>query len=212
MTYHKDAAVKQAVWDTDQWVSYDDATTLGQKIEYANKLCLGGTMIWAVSQDNANGAGAGALSDGTDLFPGTSQLQKSQAKSPDVKSPEGQCFITQCSKTPNRECPINGWGAVQQLNGNKQDVSIGHGCGKGESRTYCCPKNDMPTCFWKGSAPSCTAGCDKGDLELTYDTNGCSSNHKTLCCKKTTSDEAVSKCGKLASELRTICNQVTDLQ
>ena len=42
MTLDKDAAVKQAVFDSNQWVSYDDSETLKLKVDYANSLCLGG--------------------------------------------------------------------------------------------------------------------------------------------------------------------------
>lgn len=38
----KQAAVKVATWDDDQWVSFDDVDTLGLKVSYANKRCLGG--------------------------------------------------------------------------------------------------------------------------------------------------------------------------
>lgn len=47
--YDKKNAVKYIVWDQDQWVSYDDEETFKQKIEFANKLGLGGLLIWAVS-------------------------------------------------------------------------------------------------------------------------------------------------------------------
>jgi chitinase len=47
--YDKENAVKYIVWDQDQWVSYDDEETFKQKIEFANKLGLGGLLIWAVS-------------------------------------------------------------------------------------------------------------------------------------------------------------------
>lgn len=36
------AAVKIVTWDTDQWVSYDDAETMKTKIDFANQHCLGG--------------------------------------------------------------------------------------------------------------------------------------------------------------------------
>ncbi|RDK45955.1 hypothetical protein M752DRAFT_205712, partial [Aspergillus phoenicis ATCC 13157] len=38
----KDAAVNVVTWDTDQWVSYDDETTIKMKKDYANGKCLGG--------------------------------------------------------------------------------------------------------------------------------------------------------------------------
>ena len=42
VTLDETAAVQIVTWDTDQWVSYDDATTLKMKIDYANSICLGG--------------------------------------------------------------------------------------------------------------------------------------------------------------------------
>lgn len=38
----QDAAVKIVTWDGNQWVSYDDVDTLGMKVSYANRRCLGG--------------------------------------------------------------------------------------------------------------------------------------------------------------------------
>ena len=50
--YHdKEAAVKYITWDNDQWVSYDDEETFKAKINFANKLGLGGLLIWAIDQD-----------------------------------------------------------------------------------------------------------------------------------------------------------------
>ncbi|OCK76955.1 glycoside hydrolase family 18 protein [Lepidopterella palustris CBS 459.81] len=45
--YDKDAAVKYVVYNGNQWVSYNDADTLKQKIDWANNLGLGGSLIWA---------------------------------------------------------------------------------------------------------------------------------------------------------------------
>ena len=39
------------VWDHDQWVSYDDEETFKQKIEFGNKVGLGGLLIWAIDLD-----------------------------------------------------------------------------------------------------------------------------------------------------------------
>lgn len=67
--YDEVAAVKYIVWNQDQWVSYvscylhiiflqcsdhdatfqDDEVTFKQKIDFANKLGLGGLLIWSVS-------------------------------------------------------------------------------------------------------------------------------------------------------------------
>ncbi|KAI9041496.1 glycoside hydrolase [Aspergillus affinis] len=48
----KEAAVKMVTWDNDQWVSWDDKETLKMKYDFANKRCLGGTMVWAVDLDD----------------------------------------------------------------------------------------------------------------------------------------------------------------
>ncbi|KAL4890692.1 glycoside hydrolase superfamily [Aspergillus ambiguus] len=50
--FDKQAAVKIATWDMDQWVSWDDKETLKLKIDYANRRCLGGTMVWAIDLDD----------------------------------------------------------------------------------------------------------------------------------------------------------------
>lgn len=42
VTYDQAAAVKIVTWDTNQWVSWDDAETLKIKQDYANRRCLGG--------------------------------------------------------------------------------------------------------------------------------------------------------------------------
>ncbi|GAB7349047.1 hypothetical protein MBLNU459_g8013t1 [Dothideomycetes sp. NU459] len=51
-TLDKTAAVKYMTWNSNQWVSYDDSETFKLKIDYANKLCLGGTMVWALDLDS----------------------------------------------------------------------------------------------------------------------------------------------------------------
>ncbi|MCJ1347172.1 hypothetical protein MMC31_005393 [Peltigera leucophlebia] len=45
VTLDKAAAIKQVVWDSNQWVSYDDEDTFKAKIDYANSKCLGGLMV-----------------------------------------------------------------------------------------------------------------------------------------------------------------------
>ncbi|TGO46552.1 hypothetical protein BCON_0318g00020 [Botryotinia convoluta] len=50
--HYVDAAVKIITWD-DQWVAYDDAETYQQKVDLARSQCLGGIMVWALSQNSA---------------------------------------------------------------------------------------------------------------------------------------------------------------
>jgi len=99
-------------------------------------------MVWAVSLDTSTGDAAQALSNGTSDFPGTSHLTIAAEKPTPKYDASGACFITDCAAAPS--CPSD-YGAVQQINGNKQNVTIEHGCSKGQKRTYCCPSDDMPT-------------------------------------------------------------------
>jgi chitinase len=46
-----EAAVKQLVYDGNQWVTYDDEDTLKMRADFARSQCLGGVMVWAVSHD-----------------------------------------------------------------------------------------------------------------------------------------------------------------
>ena len=41
------AAVKYLVYGGNQWISYDDADTFKQKVDFANNIGLAGAMIWA---------------------------------------------------------------------------------------------------------------------------------------------------------------------
>lgn len=42
-----DAAMMYYTFDKDQWVSYDNAVTFKQKIDWADSIGLGGALIWA---------------------------------------------------------------------------------------------------------------------------------------------------------------------
>jgi chitinase len=42
MKLDEEAAVQIVTWDSNQWVSWDDAKTLKMKLDYANENCLGG--------------------------------------------------------------------------------------------------------------------------------------------------------------------------
>ncbi|KAI1373922.1 glycoside hydrolase superfamily [Hypoxylon crocopeplum] len=52
ITFDEEAAVKIVTWDSNQWVSWDDAETMKIKMNYANQRCLGGRMVWAIDLDD----------------------------------------------------------------------------------------------------------------------------------------------------------------
>ncbi|KIJ27013.1 glycoside hydrolase family 18 protein [Sphaerobolus stellatus SS14] len=60
-TWDRTAAVKYIVWNNDQWVSYDDKDTFGQKLDFANNLCLGGVMVWSADEDDSVGTAIASL-------------------------------------------------------------------------------------------------------------------------------------------------------
>ncbi|KAL1869089.1 hypothetical protein VTK73DRAFT_3367 [Phialemonium thermophilum] len=79
VTLDEAAAVKIVTYDGN-WVSYDDASTLQKKVEYANSICLGGTMVWAVSLDDS--------------------------KAPNLITPRDLgCFWTDCGTSLTASCP-----------------------------------------------------------------------------------------------------------
>lgn len=49
--YDPVTTVKYNVYNGNQWVSYDDAQSWGDKMDYLTSRCLGGIMIWAIDQD-----------------------------------------------------------------------------------------------------------------------------------------------------------------
>lgn len=59
--HDKDAAVNYFTFDKDQWVSYDDAKTFQQKVDWANSVGLGGLMIWAIDLDDEDFTELGGL-------------------------------------------------------------------------------------------------------------------------------------------------------
>jgi chitinase len=63
--HYTDAAVKVITWEGDQWVAYDDGDTYQQKIDFARSECLGGVMVWAISEDSAAVASSLSLPDAT---------------------------------------------------------------------------------------------------------------------------------------------------
>ncbi|KAH8673362.1 hypothetical protein BX600DRAFT_535950 [Xylariales sp. PMI_506] len=92
MTLYEDAAVQVVTWDENQWVSFDNNVTFQMKMDWANSVCLGGTMVWAVdldttglaitalrnttnitSADDGSGEGAGDVYVGPDLWTNATQ-------------------------------------------------------------------------------------------------------------------------------------------
>ncbi|KAI8154287.1 Chitotriosidase-1 [Colletotrichum sp. SAR 10_70] len=59
----KKTGVKYITWNIDEWVSFDDKETFKQKKDLAARLGLGGYLIWAIDQDNAEMSALAAVLD-----------------------------------------------------------------------------------------------------------------------------------------------------
>ncbi|KAH8811227.1 hypothetical protein F5884DRAFT_749620 [Xylogone sp. PMI_703] len=204
VTLDETAAVKIVTWDGN-WVSYDDATTFKMKADYANSVCLGGTMVWAVSLDDtaatATQALAAALGIPIDGSPrGSNALL---ANPPSIDS----CAFTECRNPSDpgfTACPA----------GQSAVFSVTDGCGVSNDeiaqagtdstfphRYYCCPSNAMPTC----SAASIAGGdhplvcaqapCPDGSVQVytspsvgsdTGSDLNCVISSRNMCCTPST--------------------------
>jgi chitinase len=62
--FNKTAMVKYMTYAGDSWVGFDDSETIAMKEDFANSMCLGGTMVWSVDFDASVGAGGGSSGGG----------------------------------------------------------------------------------------------------------------------------------------------------
>ncbi|MCJ1270850.1 hypothetical protein MMC22_010747 [Lobaria immixta] len=122
VTLDSKAAVKQVVWDTNQWVSYDDGDTFKMKIDFANKLGLGGLMVWAISTDDTEWTATRALTGHTGFG---SSKSFSGGQSVLQADPISSCTWGECGTT--LKCPS----ATINLQGLRE-FTVGASRGKNE--------------------------------------------------------------------------------
>ncbi|KAF7899408.1 hypothetical protein EAE99_012329 [Botrytis elliptica] len=202
--HYVDAAVKIITWD-DQWVAYDDAETYQQKLDFARSQCLGGIMVWALSQDSADLNSSKAIFIATNSSSRTSYSLKSVASTAEDADQPSTTLIT---NVPYRQCRWSDCGSgCESLGDNFLPIkrAIGEGDGKfghpeGEDiqdssycgsasllRKFCCPTElSMPTCahffFNNGkcnadNTNSCT-DMDKGYVEVGSINSFCNTRKK----------------------------------
>ncbi|KAL6237121.1 glycosyl hydrolases family 18-domain-containing protein [Aspergillus navahoensis] len=126
-TLDSDAGVKYMTWNDDQWVSYDDAQTFAMKVNYANKLCLGGTMVWALDLDSA------VNTTSIDNLNSMDSLNFSPViKAATVSSNAATLgiFWTPCLPPGSQECP-DGYDAIVWGHGKVFDADLAHLTGEG---------------------------------------------------------------------------------
>ncbi|KAL7621624.1 hypothetical protein AAE478_008950 [Parahypoxylon ruwenzoriense] len=197
--YDATAGVKWMTWNNDQWVSYDDGITMQQKIQTANSLCLGGTMIWALDQDNTNGdsmsdlLGVGEANGVTDEESKAYKKQMSNAAL--QKDIAASCYWSLCGKTCEK-----GYFDTTEAKGQVANVQQNSVCSNGEVQTLCCaPGTTMGSCRWdgfRGVGLPCTPVCNDTDaIIVAQNTNSyqeneggqladltCTGGYQAYCC------------------------------
>jgi chitinase len=130
-TWDKTAGVKWITWDSNQWVSYDDADTFSQKKvrlcaltsdlivcshhaqDFATNRCLGGLMLWAIDQMDQT------ASNGLGFAPGITQAQQNDANQMSKdQAAKLSCYTTDCNEKCNK-----GTNQVAQMNGQPGQLS-----------------------------------------------------------------------------------------
>ncbi|KAK2461060.1 hypothetical protein APHAL10511_006907 [Amanita phalloides] len=180
------AAVKYITWNGNQWVSYDDAQTFQMKMDYANSICLGGTMIWSADQDDSS---YDALRG---LYPDIN------INNPSLVESGNQCQVTGCGQ----QCP-SGYDSLTTLTRipNQMKLDDWHPTCIQGYKALCCSSGDPEpgSCF----GGSCTgSSCPSPYVVQTHVKQGsaesgisresrpnvaspmiCQSNTKPVCCK-----------------------------
>ncbi|KAI4204800.1 MAG: hypothetical protein LQ350_000866 [Teloschistes chrysophthalmus] len=177
-------AVKWITWDSNQWVSYDDADTFKQKRDFANSRCLGGLMVWAMDQvDQKSSNDLGVNGNVTPDQQGNANQMASD-----------QLAGTTCRSAPcGSKCP-KGSSQVTESNGQPGQLSTSEKCPKGKHQPLCCDHGTtMGKCQWRGfrgAGLSCISGCADGETEVTTNKNNhgkkgdqtCNGGVQSYCC------------------------------
>lgn len=193
------AAVKYMSWDSDQWVSYDDAETFALKMDYANTKCLGGTMVWALDLDTL-GSTDNAISNlalSGDKTKGTT-VERLAAVTRSNGMSLGLFWTVCLPKDTTAPCPT-GFRAIAWGHGKVFDADLqyntGEGCHgggvKGFQRALCAASNVLfESIQWGPGAASkaCNSKCPDNWLTLTKNSHitgqgsGCKSGKYAPLC------------------------------
>ncbi|KAI0398768.1 chitotriosidase-1 [Xylaria palmicola] len=194
VVHDEEAAANYIVYgdNKDQWISYDDAKTLKQKVDWADEVGLGGVMIWSVDQDDENfSALQGLVGEALPSF--AVNLKRTQvADGNHWSSVNGQaCKVSDCEASDGYSPPS---GYAIAPNGKYPDT-----CGNKKSKYILCPTDAMPQqCEWRGSG-SCHGQCHEGEVTLAHSSHGSKScakpGQQAFCCVSNTWASYASKCG-----------------
>ncbi|KAL4924010.1 uncharacterized protein BDV17DRAFT_295821 [Aspergillus undulatus] len=214
LIWDEEAAVNWLTWDGYQWVSFDNEKTFRQKVDYANEVCLGGVMIWALDQDTYDWQALSGLIgqdvDSNNLLSGGS-LSKTEKKSlaRDLSAYTGtDCYVTECMDWNTGQCKT-GYSVLDYVHSASLGIlenpdherckSGSEGDEDAQYRLICCPTGAMPEgCSWEGGSEFglCSGGdsfCGDNKYELVTDSYNdrtgsvpCLMNKRSLCCNTNT--------------------------
>ncbi|KAJ5878943.1 hypothetical protein N7455_002408 [Penicillium solitum] len=106
VTYNEQAAVNWMTWDSNQWVSFDNAKTLKQKADFANEKCLGGLFAWSIEE-----GGPGTTANPNDLDPKDTSMTGASTDGSDSGSGnfyvDGDVAKPKGSNTATAIAPVN---------------------------------------------------------------------------------------------------------
>ncbi|KAF7296695.1 Chitin-binding type-1 domain-containing protein [Mycena chlorophos] len=187
VVFDAEAAVKYLLYNGNDWVSYDDQQTLQMKLQYANSICVSGTVVWSLDQDDMEfTALQGLWGDITD----------NGVNSTDIVSKDS-CSYTACGFNCPPESTVLG-----KL--EKNPITL-ESCTWPQFSSVCCPLADAPSdCTWRGEPANggltCDGSCLQGEINLGMSAIGpksgsasgfgasvpnlsCLTGEVALCCK-----------------------------
>ncbi|KAM0313290.1 hypothetical protein ACHAPQ_012074 [Fusarium lateritium] len=183
-TLDKEAGVKILTFDSNQWVAFDDEDTFKIKADFAREQCMSGIMVWAVSQDVADGKYSRAIGKVADrkvrsipamfMEQGDGLIETSKA--------HPQCKWTNCGES----CP-SGWirMARKDKEARKDEYMVdGSHCSNGVHELCCPPDDGTPTCGWyQHNNGKCDQTCPSGAIEIGSHSGHCNnSKYQAACC------------------------------
>ncbi|KAF8449898.1 hypothetical protein BDZ91DRAFT_702718 [Kalaharituber pfeilii] len=184
-------AVNYMVYERAQWVSYDDAKTFSQKVDFAKSQCLGGLMIWAIDLDTYDHQALEGLL-GRNRNIASDRTYNHQ----DFGRFTGEdCYVTECVSKKATCKP--GYNVLEYVHDPVRKLTQGtKECDEGDWRLICCPSKAMPvSCEWTEHLEFligfCFYGynCDEQSFSLmkdNYDNKEgsriCFPGKRDLCC------------------------------
>ena len=180
--HDKKAGVKYITWNTDQWVSFDDKETFKQKKDLAAKLGLGGYLIWAIDQDDAEMSALSAVLDPKPL----GDFKSINKGDENWTGTNEMCYVTSCGVEDCKSGEI-------KITDQK--------CGENKKSTLCCPLSGAPdpkSCTWRGGETKWCNGYCKDDEVMTHMSkygggHDCWDGQMAHCCESSLGEKNICK-------------------